>query len=1347
MNQKILYLILSLGIFLSILLSFSAPFAVVSLSLLSVLLSTSYRVLIGGCTTLLYLLLLLFMTYYQSTLPPYSILLHLLSSLLIIWWVGWKRREAFKGKEYHDQGYESFIEDLPTGFGRSMENGRILMANQALVSMLGYEDREDLLNVETLDTYVKAEDRERILKKIQEEGFIKGYELELKRKDGLRIWVSLSERSFQLGDKTYYDYSFEDITQRKRAQAELKESISLLRATIEATEDGILVEDLEGHILTYNQRFLDLWEIPHHLMETGDGESLFLFMQEKIKSSHGSKDEVEKYLSSREESSLDVLERKDGRIFERYTNPQRINDVVVGRVFSFRDKTEEKRALERLEEGEMEKATILNGLLEQVIHLDTDYRILWANREAREDDYYYKELVGARCYELWEEEGPCEGCPVTKTLTTGRDHEKNMVTKDGRSWNLRSYPIHDDKNELKGVIKIAEDITKKVATRRALEESEEKYRSLFENVFHGFSYCRVIKEEDEVVDYIYLTVNEAFARSVGLPKEEIEGKRATEIYPLIRESSFDWIGTYGEVARLREALTFEAYFESDGKWYRTHAFSYEKDYFGLLFDDITLLKKKEMELENTRNRLQVTLESIGDGVIATDREGHIQLMNDTAQRLTGWKAIEAKGRPLQDIFVIINEKTRARAENPVERVLKTGQVAGLANNTLLISRLGEERVISDSAAPITSEDGKIHGVVMVFRDTTKIRESEKRLQSSEERYRRTFDNTGTAMVIVEEDTTISLVNNKTMELFQLTREEMEGRSFLDFIHPEDRERMQEYHLKRRRGDKHIPLQYETRLLTPDGETRDTLLIVTYLQTTNQSIGSLIDITPIKMIEEELKSSKEKIVALHHVAMAMSRAIEEEEICHLIVKAAEDILCFYHSLVSLVEGDRLNIKEVSSNNPGYSTTSIPLEEGIMGETLQKGETIITPAIHRCTRAQPKLSNYRSGISVPIGDLGVFQAMSDVEDAFSKEDARMAELLTSHALEGLRRIRYQQKIRYLSFHDSLTGTYNRVFFEEELARLGKSRQKPLSIIMGDINGLKLVNDAFGHHVGDELLKRMTEILASSCRREDIIARWGGDEFIILLPHTSAKVADQICSRIKRRCSEDKKMPVPVTISLGRATREEEEMETFELIREAEDMMLKHKLIESQSVRSSILNTLLKTLKEKSNETEEHALRLQALALELGKRIHLSDAQLDHLSLLVSLHDIGKIVIPQRILEKKDKLTKDEWETIKTHSEIGYRIAISSEDFAHIAEEILAHHEWWDGSGYPRGLKEEDIPLNSRITSIVDAYDVMTNDRPYKKKKTREEAKEELLRCSGTQFDPDLVKAFICMLEEEE
>ncbi len=339
--------------------------------------------------------------------------------------------------------------------------------------------------------------------------------------------------------------------------------------------------------------------------------------------------------------------------------------------------------------------------------------------------------------------------------------------------------------------------------------------------------------------------------------------------------------------------------------------------------------------------------------------------------------------------------------------------------------------------------------------------------------------------------------------------------------------------------------------------------------------------------------------------------------------------------------------------------------------------------------------------------------------------------------------EEKVRYLSYHDQLTGLYNRHFLEEEMNRLDTERQLPISIIMADLNGLKLVNDTIGHLSGDDMLKRAAAILKSVCREDDLLARFGGDEFVLYLPRTPEKEALSISDRIIQSCRGELISNVPLSLSTGLAVKTSAEQKLTDVLRRAEDSMYRDKLTESRSGKSTIVNSLLQTLAAKSFETEAHTHNMQEAAKSIGVKLGLPHSELHRLQLLITLHDIGKISIPEELLTRKGPLSGPEWEIIKKHCETGYRVARATASFAHVAEDILAHHERWDGSGYPQGLKGDQIPLLARITAIADAYEVMYNGRPYKKAMSKSEITAEFKNCAGTQFDPQLVELFLAVL----
>jgi diguanylate cyclase (GGDEF)-like protein/PAS domain S-box-containing protein len=349
----------------------------------------------------------------------------------------------------------------------------------------------------------------------------------------------------------------------------------------------------------------------------------------------------------------------------------------------------------------------------------------------------------------------------------------------------------------------------------------------------------------------------------------------------------------------------------------------------------------------------------------------------------------------------------------------------------------------------------------------------------------------------------------------------------------------------------------------------------------------------------------------------------------------------------------------------------------------------------------------------------------------------------------RKQFEEQLKYLSLHDQLTELYNRSYFENELARLSRSREYPITIISIDLDGLKLVNDTVGHEQGDQLLIACAKTLHDTLRGSDILARIGGDEFVAILPRTDESTAENIIKRIKINIdhyNRKQKYKLPLSVSIGFSTAEDNIKPLQDTFKEADDLMYRDKLHKGVDSRSQIILSLMAALGERDFITEGHARRLEDLCNRVGEKIGLSKKQLSDLVLLAQVHDLGKVGTPDKILFKNGSLTDEEWQIMQQHSEKGYRIAMSSSDLSGIANLILKHHERWDGCGYPLGIGGKEIPIECRILSIADAYDAMTSDRPYRKAMKQEETIAELQKNAGSQFDPELVDIFITILQNK-
>ncbi|MBF4694468.1 HD domain-containing phosphohydrolase [Fusibacter ferrireducens] len=344
----------------------------------------------------------------------------------------------------------------------------------------------------------------------------------------------------------------------------------------------------------------------------------------------------------------------------------------------------------------------------------------------------------------------------------------------------------------------------------------------------------------------------------------------------------------------------------------------------------------------------------------------------------------------------------------------------------------------------------------------------------------------------------------------------------------------------------------------------------------------------------------------------------------------------------------------------------------------------------------------------------------------------------------RKRREANLAYISTHDDLTTLYNRAYFEKKITELKKAEHLPLGIIMMDVNGLKLINDAFGHRAGDHLLNEIAMQVKDICNHGEIIARMGGDEFSVLVTNSTHEMLEHLTDEILTRCNQIKVDEVSISVSLGHAQLVTLNDSIADVFKTAEDYLNKRKLTEGPSVRGKAIYTIVNTLHEKNKREEQHSMRVSELSYELGKALKLSDREVNELKTIGLLHDVGKIAIDEKILNKEGRLTAEEYSEMQKHPEIGYRILSAVNEMSEIAEHVLAHHESFDGKGYPKGLKGEEIPYLARIITVVDAFDAMTSDRTYRKAMTYEEAYVELRRVSGIQFDPNIVETFIEYLE---
>ncbi|QMS84690.1 HD domain-containing phosphohydrolase [Candidatus Xianfuyuplasma coldseepsis] len=350
-----------------------------------------------------------------------------------------------------------------------------------------------------------------------------------------------------------------------------------------------------------------------------------------------------------------------------------------------------------------------------------------------------------------------------------------------------------------------------------------------------------------------------------------------------------------------------------------------------------------------------------------------------------------------------------------------------------------------------------------------------------------------------------------------------------------------------------------------------------------------------------------------------------------------------------------------------------------------------------------------------------------------------LLGGILLDVTKQVLNQQRIQYLADYDTLSDLYNRNYFERYI---DERLPDTYSILIFDLDGLKLINDAFGHIEGDRIIKQLAQFLKNTFSDALFIARIGGDEFAVLTEDVDFdRVTDKANQLEAAIDAFNNESDIEMNVSKGGKQVINNDLTFERAFIQAENIMYRRKLNNRSSRKSKVLESLMETLNGITGETKEHCERVSTLAEQTMRGLHrIRSSEIEDINLLGMVHDIGKITIPDGLLNKPGKLTDSEFEIVKKHSEAGYKIIRNITSSDDVCDGVLFHHERFDGGGYPQGLKGEDIPIFARVIAVVDAYDAMTHDRIYHQKMSQEKAVQELLKNSGTQFDPQVVHAFL-------
>ena len=965
--------------------------------------------------------------------------------------------------------------------------------------------------------------------------------------------------------------------------------------------------------------------------------------------------------------------------------------------------------------------------------------------------------------------------------------------------------------------------------------NDDFFKNVLELSSNGYVCCKIIcDQQNNPVDYQYLAMNGVFEEFSGLKASEVIGKKGSEIIQESQNGEHDWNKFYGEIGIYGGRKEMEQFSQHLNRWYRIALYSPQKCYFVCSITDITQEKKNLHEKE-------VILTALNDIVFELDKDfmfskvyiSNENLLFTVRQRIIGSKINDIFPQEMADLFI-----------SQMEQVRITGKKQTIMYKSPLAFDNNWYR--ADIYYLETNLKGKY---IVCIGDISEQKKLQDDLAYQIKELERFFSVNLDLLCIADLESNFIRVNKAWEEILGYSTGDLENRSFVEFIHPEDVEAT--LHALSTLGRQEKVLNFVDRYRSKNGFYR-------YIEWRSHPAGNLIyeaarDVTQRIEMEAKLKENEARLelffqqslsgfffmmldeplewnnridkektldyifahqrVTKVNQAMLNQYRLKEEELLGLTpndmfahdleegrrvwrdffdqgqlhVDTREqrtdgtqmwiegDYICLYDKkgriighfgnqqdvtlrkeAEKLLKASQLRYDQLAERSrsvtwevdtKGCYTFISPVSELVFGykpeqmidkmyfydlcydqETSNNLRVSVLEKQREITDFELKLRNKDNG--VVWGLTYAFPVLDANGDTIAYKGIYID--ITYHKES-------QDKIKYLSFHDQLTGLYNRRFFEEEIKRLDAKENYPLSLVMIDANGLKLINDTFGHKAGDLVLKKIAEILKREFRSDDVIARVGGDEFVILLPNTDSAAVEKIIERVKKAASKEKVEGIEVSVAYGWDTKSDPYTHIDDVFKRADTKMYSQKNSERLQIRTQSIERIIQILFNKAPLEENHAKRVSQISVNIGQELGLSEVEINKLKMSGFFHDIGKIAINEEILNKKI-VDKDDWKEYRRHSEISYSILSSANKYVGIAEEVLYHHEYYNGEGYPEGLKGEEIPLNSRIIAIANHYDALLKGRFYKEAIEATEAIEVIKKEADKKFDPNIVEAFL-------
>ncbi len=732
--------------------------------------------------------------------------------------------------------------------------------------------------------------------------------------------------------------------------------------------------------------------------------------------------------------------------------------------------------------------------------------------------------------------------------------------------------------------------------------------------------------------------------------------------------------------------------------------------------DITDLRVESQKIEQNAALLRAVVSNITDVIVVLDQDGKITYQSPNSAKYLGWGPDERLGyKPWE----YIHKDDRKRVEDAFSKITATGIGSGSVLFRV-ITKSGLERSIELFAINLLNDE-HIRGILVHYHDITEKRSAQIERDHTMHLLRYIVEHNHHSIAVHDKNMNYLYVSQRYLDGLGLHDCDIIGRNHYD-VFPNLPQNLVDAHQKALNGE----IVKADRYLFDCGEkTGWSRWECRPWYEEDGSIGGLI--VYAEEIDEEIQ-------------MQETLLKEKEQFRTTLLSVGDGVIATDSDGKIRVMN---RVAEQLTEKSQSEAIGRPVEEIVRIVDEETGDAYPNPVL---LSLRAKLSVHPAHPLELLSPSGKRLPIECTASPIRNEETQISTGAVLVFRDFSEKRAKQKQVEFLSFHDQLTGLYNRRFFEERTRKCRSKADLPTSVIMFDVNGLKLINDAFGHAAGDRLLKAVAHVLEQNCPGNSCIARIGGDEFVILLPRCGIESAREIVRSIKERVNQERVEGIQISVSVGIGVRRDNTMSVESVQKEAEDLMYRDKIFDRNNQRYEAIQMIMRTLHEKSPREREHSRRVGEISEKIGEEIGLTQNELRALVTAGELHDIGKIAISNDILNKTGGLSSQEMTEIRRHPEVGYNILCSANAYAPLADIVWAHHERWDGNGYPNSLSGERIPLFARIIAIADSYDAMIEDRPYRKALSVEQTLAEITRCSGTQFDPELARIFVRQVAPE-